>query len=92
MLTATLILLAIIIIGYLGKLAWRYHIAQLRAERDKRIANYNTAKILADQLELVVFGRDYYRAALIEITRVSSETEPAGEIARRFLALEDTPA
>lgn len=88
-----LILLAlttsIITAWLITKTAWKYHVTQLRLEREKRTANYHVAVALREALEVAVFGRDYYRAALIEVSRVSDSSEPAGEIARRFLASDD---
>lgn len=91
--TILLAILLVLALAYsITRTAWRYHVAQLRLEREKRNANYAAAKILADNLETVAFGRDYFRSALVEITRVASESEPAGQIARRFLALDDRDA
>lgn len=89
MLTILIILASIITIWLATKTAWKYHVTQLRLEREKRNQNYHVAVALREALEVAVFGRDYYRAALIEISRISDSSEPAGDIARRFLASDD---
>ena len=88
-----LILLGVIIIAWLAtRTAWRYHVAQLRAEREKRNQNYHAARVLADHIDSATWARDYYRAALLEITRVADENDPAGIIARRSLSIDQESA
>lgn len=86
-----LTILATIIIAYgVIRLAWRYHVAQLRLERQARNANLTAAKLLADQIESALFARDYYRAALLEITRQAPGTT-AAMIAERSLGIDQDP-
>ena len=84
-----LVLLGMIIVAWLvARIAWRYHVAQLRAERAKRNQNYHVAQVLASEIESAVWARDYYRAALLEIIRITDATDQANQIARRSLSID----
>lgn len=89
MLTMIFTLVAIIVAWLIIKLAWRYHVTQLRIEREARTRNYQAARILLDQVTYAVNARDFYRAALNEIIRTTPDTEPAHQIAARFLQIEN---
>ena len=85
MLILTLLITTIILVVIGCDRAWKYHTRQVAIERDARLRNYNAARILADNLEVVIFGRDYYRAALQQILHVTDPSDQAHEIARSFL-------
>lgn len=89
MLTMLFTLTAIIVAWLIVKTAWRYHVTQLRIERDARNRNYHAAKLLLDQITYATNARDFYRAALEEIIRTTPLTDPSHQIAIRFLESQD---
>lgn len=65
-----------------------FHVRALARSRELAKANMIACKLLADEMKTATYARDYYRAALTEITSTSDAGEAAA-IARRFLAMDD---
>lgn len=83
-----LIILAISILAIATRAAVKYHVKTVAYERERRHNNYLAARALADHIDTANFARDFYRAALVEISQRSPIGDPNGDLARRFLELE----
>jgi uncharacterized SAM-binding protein YcdF (DUF218 family) len=89
------ILLAIAIIIIVTRMAWTYHRAKLNRANARARDAQAAAHILAEHIETMVgardsaiYARDFYRAALNDIIICTDSTDPAGQIARRFINYE----
>lgn len=96
MLIILTILLAVAIIITIARFAWTYHTTRLAAATTRAREAQSAARILADHIEQMVthrdsaiYARDFYRAALTDIINCTDSTDPAGQIARRFITYDD---
>lgn len=79
------ILATLIIIIRATKLAWATHqvvVSQVESTRDMAVKVTNQ---MAEEVIAARHARDHYRAALIEILRVTSEKDAAHQIANQFV-------
>ena len=97
MLIILTILLALAIIIVVVRAAWSYHATRLANANTRAREAQSAARILADHIEQMVthrdsaiYARDFYRAALTDIINCTDSTDPAGQIARRFISFEKT--
>ena len=95
MLIILTILIAIAISIVIARMAWTYHRDKLAAAQARTGEAQRAAHILADHIEQMVasrdsaiYARDFYRAALNDIISCTDSTDPAGQIARRFINYE----
>lgn len=96
MLIILTILLALAIIIVVGRAAWSYHSTRLAAVTTRAREARSAARILADHIQQMIserdsaiYARDFYRAALTDIINCTDSTDPAGQIARRFITYSD---
>lgn len=89
------ILLALAIIIIVTRMAWTYHRDKLIVANTRAREAQAAARILADHIEQIVgtrdsaiYARDFYRAALTDIINQTDSSDPAGQIARRFISYE----
>lgn len=97
MLIILTILLALAIIIIVTRMAWTYHRDKLNRANARARDAQAAARILADHIETIVgardsaiYARDFYRAALTDIINQTDNSDPAGQIARRFINYETT--
>jgi hypothetical protein len=93
------ILLAIAIIIVVTRMAWTYHRGQVNRVNARARDAQAAAHILAEHIETIVgtrdsaiYARDFYRAALNDIISCTDSSDPAGQIARRFINYGTTSA
>ena len=77
-------------------IAYTRHRSKLRHATQQARAAQAAARILSDHIiEMVdardsaIYARDFYRAALNDIIRSTDRSDPAGQIARRFINYDD---
>ena len=91
----TLITLSVLVL-LVALIAYAHHATKLRHATQQARAAQAAARILSDHIiEMVdardsaIYARDFYRAALNDIIRSTDRSDPAGQIARRFINYDD---
>ena len=90
-----IILVCLALLTSLTRIAWTHHRDALEAANVRAREAHAAARILGDHIiemisarDSAIYARDFYRAALNDIISSTDNTDPAGQIARRFINYE----